>query len=118
MKKFSYFIYKFIQFFTFGKFSKMMTKKYNKPNNHIQYTDDIKFDINKLVNLLLGSKNIKKTEFTFSRVTIFLNTLENINIDELKKINGVSGVFVGANYVSLIVGSTSKFISDSLNKLN
>lgn len=117
MKKFSYFIYKFIQFLTFGKFGKILSKKHNKPNNSINYSEDIKFEINKLVSLLLGATNIQKAEFTFSRVAIFLNTLENVNIDELKNLPGVSGVVVGTNNISLIVGSTSKFIANSLNNL-
>lgn len=117
MKKLSHFIYKFIQFLTFGKFGKIIAKKYNKQNNSIQYSNDVKFEINELVNLLSGPTNIQKAEFTFSRVIIFLNTLENVDINEIKKLTGVSGVVVAVNNVSLIVGSTSKFIADSLNEL-
>ncbi|WP_434336880.1 PTS glucose transporter subunit IIB [Mesomycoplasma conjunctivae] len=116
MRIFSRFIYKLLQIITFGKYAKIIDKKYNKNNEKIVYNEQIPFKIEQLIKLLGGNKNIKNTSFTISRVKIEVVNLKDVDLEGLKNLKGVSGVVAGEEKINLIVGDTSKIISLTLKE--
>ncbi|MXR10843.1 PTS glucose transporter subunit IIB [Mycoplasma hyopneumoniae] len=115
MKLVSKIIYFFLQIFTFGLFAKYLKKKHNKKNSDFTYEQNFDFKIEVLINLLGGRPNIEKSDFNISRLRIKLRSTENLDFEKIKKLKGISGIFVSSDTITLIVGNKSKAISEAIN---
>ncbi|MDO6829946.1 PTS transporter subunit EIIB [Mesomycoplasma ovipneumoniae] len=115
MKLISKIIYFLLQIFSFGLFAKRIKKKHNKTKSEITFDDKIGFNVDDLVKFLGGTKNIDSCDFTVSRLKIKLKSTEGINVEEIGKLKGISGVVVGLNEINLIVGNKSKAIWKAIN---
>ncbi|AJC50062.1 PTS glucose transporter subunit IIB [Mycoplasma flocculare] len=115
MKLISKIIYLLLQIFSFGFFAKYIKKKHNKINSDFIYEKKFDFKIEELVNLLGGKVNIEKSDFTISRLRIKLKSTENLDFEKIKKLKGISGIFVSSDMLNLIVGNKSKAIWKAIN---
>ncbi|MDW2829823.1 PTS glucose transporter subunit IIB [Mesomycoplasma ovipneumoniae] len=115
MKLISKIIYFLLQIFSFGLFAKHIKKKHNKTKSELTFDDKIGFKVDDLVKFLGGIKNIDSCDFTVSRLKIKLKSTEGVNVDEIGKLKGISGVVVGLNEINLIVGNKSKAIWKAIN---
>ncbi|MBG0731065.1 PTS transporter subunit EIIB [Mycoplasma sp. 'Moose RK'] len=115
---FSKVVYLFLQIITFGFFGKLISKKLNKTRSDFQYSVKLDFEIEKLINLLGGKKNIENSSYKISRLIIKLRTTENLDFEKIKQLKGVSGVVVDFQTVNLIVGSRSKVICEAIENFS
>ena len=76
-------------------------------SNKLSSSKKIVVNVKKLLELL-KKDNISGTEYTHTKVKIFLKDVKKINPEEFKKMKGVSGVFVSNNSITLIVGNSAK----------
>lgn len=71
--------------------------------NTIYQVNKIPFDIAKLKKYL-GENNIIEVKNTATRIIISFSNIELIKVEEIKKLRGVSGVFLSSKNISLILG--------------
>ena len=89
-------------------------KKETQASLTLSESSNIKVDLNKLRTNLGEKENIKETSSTHTKVNIKIVSRDNVNIESLQKMKGISGVFATSTSVTIIVGNTAKKIADSL----
>lgn len=107
----------FLSIITFGIFPLViyLLAKNQKTNQQLSTSDKVNVNLDKLKKNLGGLENIIGVEFTYTKVKILIKKRPLIKIQELKKLKGISGVFVNSGSVTLIVGNSAKKIADSLS---
>lgn len=76
----------------------------------------LSFDINSFMDALGGIENIKESEATLSKVTVYLHDEKIVNMAKLKEL-GASGVVQSNDKVTIILGKVSKEISNKIRQL-
>lgn len=103
---------------TFGTIWIYWSKKKTQPKNELSISKRIDVNLEKLINLLLGLENINSVSATHTKVKINLKNVENIQINEIKNLKGISGVVVSSNAITIIVGNSAQTIKEELeNKI-
>ncbi len=110
-------LYWFLIIATFGLVFIYWRTKKNKIKNELSQTIKISININKLINLLGDKENIKSVDSTHTKVKITFNNREKIDVEEIKNIDGISGVFATSNYIQIIVGNEALAIKEKMNSL-
>ncbi|MGL6125325.1 MAG: PTS glucose transporter subunit IIB [Metamycoplasmataceae bacterium] len=111
------FIYWFLIIITFGLILLYWKTKKVETKDELSRREKISININKLVLYLGGSKNIKSTTSTHTKVKIFFNDRDKIEVQKIKEIDGISGIFMTSNYIQIIVGNEALSIENYLNLL-
>ncbi|MGL5617877.1 MAG: PTS glucose transporter subunit IIB [Metamycoplasmataceae bacterium] len=111
------FIYWFLTIITFGLIHLHWRTKRVDIKDELSRKEKITIDMNKLISFLGGSENISSVESTHTKVKIFFKDRENVEIKNIRAINGISGVFVTSNYLQIIVGKEALLIEQNLNSL-
>ncbi|MGL5205783.1 MAG: PTS glucose transporter subunit IIB [Metamycoplasmataceae bacterium] len=111
------FIYWFLTIITFGLIHLHWKTKKVAVKDELSRKDRITINMNKLINFLGGPENISSVESTHTKVKIFLKNREIVEIENIRSINGISGVFVTSNYLQIIVGNEALLIEQNLNSL-
>jgi glucose-like phosphotransferase system IIB component len=78
--------------------------------------EDIKFEINKLVEYLGGKDNIISSEYSFSRFKVTLKDISLVDKDAIQKL-GAKGIVEIDNQLKIIVGPGSKQIKKYIDDL-
>lgn len=113
------FLFVFLQVITFG----LIWIYWNSKKKSISKEDELSFDektnldIKKLVNCLGNQSNIKAVSYTHTKVKIEYSDRSLLDVNAIKEIKGVSGVFVNDSFITIIVGNVAKVISDNINSL-
>lgn len=107
-------IYLFLIIITFGLILIYWKTKKVEVKNELSKKEKITININKLILLLGNKENIKSVESTNTKVKINFINRDNVKIEEIKKINGISGVFATSNYIQIIVGKEAEAIEKKL----
>ncbi len=119
MKKWKLILF-YIATFSIGYFYiKSKAKKVSEDttiNEELEVRKEIPFEVNKLVSILNGIENIKSCSSTINSLKVELNSIENINIDEIKKI-GAKGVMKSGNKLTMLFGDFSKTLDQFINEL-
>ena len=119
MKKWKLILF-YIATFSIGYFYiKNKAKKVSKDttiNEELEISKEIPFEVNKLISILNGIKNIKFCSSTINSLKIELNSIENIDIEEIKKI-GAKGVMKSENKLTMLFGDFSKTLDQFINEL-
>ena len=110
-------LYWFLIIITFGLIFLYWRTKKNKVKNALSQKSKISINIDKLITLLGGRENIKLVSSTHTKVKITFENRDQIHIEEIKKINGISGVFVTSIYIQIIVGNEALSIEKKINSL-
>ncbi len=110
-------LYWFLIIITFGIILLYWKTKKTKIKNELSTKKKIDLDMKKLILLLGGSENIQSVSSTHTKVKINFENRQNIDIEKIKQINGVSGVFASSTYIQIIVGNQALAIQESLNLL-
>ena len=110
------FLFIFLQIITLGLiwiYWKKQAKKYNDENTLSQ---ELKVGINviKLVRSLGGPNNIKNVTNTHTKIKIEYNIRERVDLEAIKNISGISGVFINDNGITIIVGNCATAVAKSI----
>lgn len=79
--------------------------------DELSSADKVSLNIDKLKELL-GGDNVSGSEYTHTKVKIFIKDRNKVNVEELQKLKGISGVFATTKYVTIIVGNQAKKVAE------
>lgn len=100
--------------FTLGIYLIVIYKNKSKPeSSELSRSEKVTVDIDKLKSLL-GEDNIVGSEFTHTKVKIFIKDKSKVNVNEIQNLKGISGVFASSKYITIIVGNQAKKIATLL----
>ena len=116
------FLYVFLIIITLG-FILLYWRKYKQSNKKDYLTVDkrIPFNFEHFISVLGGYENIIETSSdshsTSQKVLrIKYKDKTKLNIEELKKLNGISGIALNSYGISLVVGNNAKYIAEKIDK--
>ncbi|MBN4089261.1 PTS glucose transporter subunit IIB [Mycoplasma enhydrae] len=111
------FLYYFLIIITFGFILIYWKKKYrqNKQKDYLSKSTKISFDLEDMIRSLGGKENIKSTSSTQKILKIFFDDKQKVNALELKKLDGVSGIALQSQSISLVLGNTAKYVEELIN---
>lgn len=108
-------LYWFLLIITLGLISIYWKTKRVSVKDELSKKEKITINLNKLISLLGGKENIKSVESTNTKIKVNYINRDNIQIEDIKNINGVSGVFATSSYVQIIVGKEAQAIERKMN---
>ncbi|QJG66828.1 PTS glucose transporter subunit IIB [Mycoplasma phocoenae] len=111
------FKYYFLLISTFGLI-KLRWKKYRQTEvkNKLTVKEQIDFDINELIQFLGGKDNITNTIATYSKIKISFKDKSLIQSKKIQTLNGVSGMVLQSQSITLVVGNNAKYIEQLLKE--
>ncbi|PZV98727.1 PTS glucose transporter subunit IIB [Metamycoplasma auris] len=111
------FLYVFLIIITFGFILIYWKKKYrqSKTKNYLSKDTKINFDTNLLIEYLGGIENIQSISSTQKVIKINFYEKEKIKVQNLKQLDGVSGLAIQSKSVSLVVGNIAKYLEEKIN---
>jgi phosphotransferase system IIB component len=115
MTKQEKFLYWFLIVITFGLILLYWKTKKVEVKKELSTKTKVDIDLKKLIKFLGGPENIHHVSSTHTKVKIDFLDRKNINIEKIKEINGVSGVFASSTYIQLIVGNQALAIQKTLS---
>lgn len=87
-------------------------------NDELIVTKKVMIDIEKFIVLLGGKENIINTSSSINSIKVFLNDVEKVNQDEIKKL-GAKGTILSEGCITCLFGDFSQELSKEMNeKLN
>lgn len=99
---------------TLGIYLIVIYKKKHKPEStELSTAEKITVDVDKLKSLI-GDQNVAGVEFTHTKVKIYIHDKNKVNVDDIQKLKGVSGVFATSKHITIIVGNQAKKIAAML----
>lgn len=110
------FLFIFLQIITFGLIWIYWKKEYNKQSdeNQLSKKENNLIDVEHLMFLLGQKDNIKKVSATQTKIKIFYKERAKISVEEIRKINGISGVFINDTFIVLLVGKIAESLKNQL----
>lgn len=102
--------------FTLGLIWLYWNKKKTKPKNELSVSKKVEVNLEQLILLLNGVKNIESVNSTHTKVKINLKENNNIDILKLKELKGISGVVASSKSITIIVGNSAKTIQELLEE--
>ncbi|QGZ97513.1 PTS sugar transporter subunit IIABC [Mycoplasma sp. NEAQ87857] len=99
---------------TFGLIWIKWNKKKHQPENTIYQNDKLPFKISLLLDALKPD-NILEIDQKPSRVKIMVNQADIIDLDAIKKLKGIRGVFLKSDSITLVFGEYSQVIAKELS---
>ncbi|MGL5590701.1 MAG: PTS glucose transporter subunit IIB [Metamycoplasmataceae bacterium] len=111
------FIYWFLTIITLGLIHLHWRTKKVEVKDELSRKNKITINMKKLIAFLGGTENISSVESTHTKVKIFFKDREMVEIENIRLINGISGVFVTSNYLQIIVGNEALLIEQNLHSL-
>ena len=110
-------LYWFLIIITLGLILPYWKTKKVEIKEELSQNKKIDLNINKLIILLGNSENIQNVSSTHTKVKINIKDRDKINIEKIKQINGISGVFASSTYIQIIVGNQALAIEEYLRAI-
>lgn len=108
-------IFIFLTIITIGIYPIIVFKGKNQSvSTELSKNEKFSVDLNKLKNNLGGLDNITQVEYTHTKIKIFIENKNLVNVEALSKQKGISGVFATSKFITIIVGNTAKAIATHL----
>ncbi|CCP24171.1 PTS system, glucose-specific, IIB component [Mycoplasmopsis cynos C142] len=104
----------FLSIITFGLIWIKWRKKIEHKKNTIYQVDDLPFKISTL-NSYLGVENYRVIDSKPSRLNIEIKDIAKVDLEKIKKLKGVSGLFVKSSTISIILGVYTNSVYQALN---
>lgn len=111
----------FLQIITLGLIWIYWRKEAKKRSDENSLSQELKLvvDVNELLTSLGGNDNVQEITNTHTKVKIFYKDRSLLDVESIKNIKGVSGVFVNDKFVVVIVGNSAEALKKLINsKLN
>lgn len=112
------FLFVFLQIITLGLIWIYWKKQAKKYQDTSSLSQELKVGINviKLIKLCGGPQNISKVSNTHTKIKIEYEIRERIEVDEIKKMSGISGVFINDVAITLLVGNSAQATRESIER--
>lgn len=107
-------MYWFLTVITFGFIHIYWKTKKIGIKNELSQKEKISLNIEKLISLLGDKENIDGVDSTHTKVKIKFLERDKINVQDIKNMKGISGVFITSNYIQIIVGNEAKGIEKAI----
>lgn len=91
-------------------------KATSTPKKELSVNDKITVNSSALILALGGEANMSSTEYTHTKVKIFIKDKTKVNVEKVRAVKGVSGVFASSHYVTIIVGNQAKNLAELITK--
>lgn len=92
-------------------------KKNFSQENQLSVASKLNVDVKNLIVLLGGKENVTNSSATHTKVKIEYKDRDEINVDSIKNLKGISGVFINEYSITIITGNEARIISEEINKL-
>lgn len=104
------FFFIFLQIITLGLIWIHWKKQGKKYQNKNELSQEVKVGLNviKLIQLCGGPQNVSEVSNTHTKIKIKYEIRERIKVDEIKKMNGISGIFLNDLSLTIIVGNSAE----------
>ncbi|QDF64897.1 hypothetical protein [Mycoplasma nasistruthionis] len=103
----------FLTIITFGLIRLKWKNIQNKQKNLVFQNDKLPFEFQELLNCFSNTE-ITKAERTLTKITVFLKQAKQVDLQALKNLKGINGLFVKSDSVSLITGEYTQAIYEQL----
>ncbi|AWX69493.1 PTS glucose transporter subunit IIB [[Mycoplasma] anseris] len=90
--------------------------KQTESKNYLTVETKLSFEFQAFLNSLGGKQNINNVSSSQKIIKVFFNNRQDINIENLKNLDGVSGIAFQKNSISLVVGNTAKYLEELVLK--
>ncbi len=113
------FLFIFLQIITLGLIWIYWKKKAKKYSNQNELSQELKVGINviKLIRSLGGPNNIREITNTHTKIKTKYNIRERIDIETIKNMSGISGVFINDEAITIIVGNSAAAVAESMKNI-
>ncbi|WP_406613458.1 PTS glucose transporter subunit IIB [Mycoplasma corogypsi] len=105
----------FLTIITFGLIWIKWKKQMQHTENSIYQIDKVPFEMNNLIEFC-GENNIISANDKLSKVEIVVSDIKQVNVNGIRNLKGISGIFVKSNSLILILGEFSKAVAARLNQ--
>lgn len=109
-------IFIFLQIITLGLIWIYWNKKKEQEKDYLSTAKKININIDKLILNVGGIKNIEKIDSTQNKVKFFYKERNDINLEDVKKIKSISGIFINDKSLDIIVGNQAELIKEEIIK--
>lgn len=99
---------------TLGIYPIVLFKKKNHSVKDELSTSKVVTDIKKLQEFLGGKDNVVGTEYSHTKIKIYVKDKTKVNIENIQSLKGISGVFASSKSVTIIVGKQAKDLAAQL----
>lgn len=106
----------FLVTITFGLYYFLVIKKNKSEENVLSVDTNVKVNINKLVELI-GLDNIDRVDNSHTKVTIYIKDRSNIDIESIRSLSGISGIFATSSYITILVGKSAQLVRERIERL-
>ncbi|QCZ36596.1 hypothetical protein [Mycoplasma nasistruthionis] len=105
----------FLTIITFGLIRLKWKNIQNKQKNLVFQNDKLPFEFQDFLNCFSNTEIIK-ADRTLTKITIFVKQAKQIDLQTLKSLKGISGLFVKSDSVSLITSEYTQVIYEQIIK--
>ncbi|TPR53713.1 PTS glucose transporter subunit IIB [Metamycoplasma neophronis] len=111
-------LYIFLLIITFGLISIYWRKKYQKKQvqSQLSIEQKLSFDYDSLITALGGIKNINNVSSTHKIIKVFFENRNAIKIEDIQKLDGMSGITFQSNSISIVLGNSAKYLEEKIKK--
>ncbi|MFV8400943.1 PTS glucose transporter subunit IIB [Mycoplasma sp. 005V] len=110
------FLIVFLTIVTFGLIWIKWNKQVKKQKNTIYQNDKLPFKFDEFL-ALLGNDNITDVQTRLNRISISVKDIKLVQLQQLNKLKGISGIVARSNGVSLVLGEYTTVVYNNLSKL-
>lgn len=89
-------------------------KKNQQPKAELSAAKKSTINIKKLVDFLGSPKNIEGAIYSYTKVKIYITDHSKIDLQNIKTMKGISGVFSTSKSVTIIVGNQAKVVAQEI----
>ncbi|WP_412031696.1 PTS glucose transporter subunit IIB [Metamycoplasma buccale] len=109
--------YIFLILFTFG-FIFLYWRKYQQkhPKNYLSIEKKLSFEYDELIKNLGSIENIKNVFSTQKVIKIGFLDRSKVNVENIKKMPGISGITFQSKSISLVIGNSAKYLEELILK--
>lgn len=109
-------LYVLLIIITFGTILIYWKKKKVAEKNTLSIAKKINIPTEKLILLLGGKDNIKSVENSHTKVKIYYLNRAKIDIEKIKNLKYVSGIFINDKSIDLLVGNQASLLKEQLEQ--
>lgn len=90
----------------------VFNKKHNNTKDQLSVADKVTVNVEKLVEAFGGKDNIIGSEYTHTKIKVFIKDRTKVDIENVKNIKNISGVFASSKDITIIVGNQAKALAE------
>lgn len=92
----------------------IFNKKNDEIKNELSVEKKVTVNVHALLENLGGADNITGTEYSHTKVKIFIKDKSIVKVEEIQNIKNITGVFATSKHITIIVGKQAKKLAAML----